>query len=186
MQSILNSTSRNHVMALPSCSGIQMTSRRYEHGCFAQSERRHVVTDAFEIHGMNAVCFVPDAHMAAHRYRTIECRPCRSVLAIRILCIALQMFERAPIPQENRGVSEPRFSAQLAARRILLQFAEHSRHRPCNRKPFVKFPRTVYSHSDQEHNKITFDLRCHSVRDYLRHLCLPLISAGSLYWHLSP
>jgi hypothetical protein len=36
----------------------------------------------------------------------------------------------------------------------------------------MNFPKAVYPHSDQENNEITFDLRCHSVRDYLRHLYL--------------
>ena len=106
-----------------SCRSIEMTPRRYEARCFSQAERRHVVINAFEISRMNAVCFMPNAYIPAARYRTVECRPCGPVLAIGILRIPLQMFERAPILQENRGITEPQLSAQIAARRILLQFA---------------------------------------------------------------
>jgi len=55
-----------------------------------------------------------------------------------------------------------------------------------NRKPLVNFPEAVYSHSDEEHSEITLDLCCHSICDYLCHLCLSLASAGRPCLPLSP
>src|SRR5438445_3645214 len=57
---------------------------------------------------------------------------------------------------------------------------------PLQAEATYEFPEAVYPHSDQEHNEITLDLRCHSIRDYSRHLYLRLISAGCLYLPRSP
>src|SRR5690348_5225739 len=71
--------------------------RRNRLGSSRQTEKRHVVVDALEIAGANAISLVPYTDVAAACDGTIERSPRRAVRALRILGVALEMVEGAPI-----------------------------------------------------------------------------------------
>src|SRR5690349_548583 len=108
-----------------------------------QTEQRHVVVDAFEIAWPHAVGFMPDADVAVVCDRAIERRPCRAMRSLCVLGVTIQIVERAPILQCDRGVADPRVKAEETQVAVLTQFAKHPRHCPRDREPLMDLPNAI-------------------------------------------
>ena len=128
-----------------------------------KAKGRHVVINGLVTAGAYAVGLMPDPHIAGVADPFGEGRPCGQMMQGGIAGVTLQLFERAPVLQHDRGASKPILSAQQTQLGLLDQFLNHLGHRQENWQPLVNFPGSIESHSDEKHTKITLHHRGHAL-----------------------
>src|SRR6478735_3080560 len=118
---------------------------------------RHVAVDGLDVARVHAVGLVPDADVTGVADAPVERPPWLEVRVVTVAGEALQVGERPPVLDHDRRRQEGLVVGQQPLLRVLLEVAQHPRHRGEDRPPPGHLPRPVDAHPDEEDDHLALD-----------------------------
>ncbi len=140
----------------------------------AETESRHIAIHRFELVWVDSIGFVPDAHASIRTDGLIESLPGCEMRVRGLTGEALQIFEGAPVLDQNRSAEVPEeLRVQKSFFGMCIYSSQHRPHCTCDRDPFVEPPPLVDAHTDQKDDEGLIGFGCITTIKYFSHDLTP-------------